>query len=97
MGLPELYRATNEGTGHASNCSWGAGGDCTCGKFGPEYDEALWGGNKEEYDEWVNSHPECVSEERQAKLDADAYRAEHTETSNPALDLIDWGEDDVPF
>ena len=33
MGLPEAYRETNELYGHARNCAYGAGADCTCGKF----------------------------------------------------------------
>jgi len=36
MGLPDYYRACNEEEGHARNCGWGAGGDCTCGKFNVE-------------------------------------------------------------
>ncbi len=32
MGLPEHYRAVNQESGHASNCGWGAGADCNCGK-----------------------------------------------------------------
>ncbi len=31
--LPDHYRACNSESGHASNCGYGAGADCTCGAF----------------------------------------------------------------
>jgi hypothetical protein len=31
--LPDHYRAVNEESGHAYNCGWGAGADCTCGYY----------------------------------------------------------------
>jgi len=34
--LANHYRALNEEFGHASGCGYGAGADCTCGKFNVE-------------------------------------------------------------
>lgn len=31
--LADYYREVNFNDGHKSNCGWGAGADCSCGKF----------------------------------------------------------------
>jgi hypothetical protein len=33
MSLQHYYYTANQEEGHAYNCAWAAGGDCTCGKY----------------------------------------------------------------
>lgn len=58
MPLPPGIERENADLGHSSNCAFGAGGDCTCGKWVVEELTGLW---EEEYS--ISPAKKCEGEE----------------------------------
>ena len=101
MSTREAYYEENKASGHAYNCAYAAGGDCTCGVW-PEDDPRYGIDGDSSFDSFVEAHSGegNWSEAKEAK-ELKKHEEEAGLTGEPRNPSSPWTpdleEDDLPF